>query len=479
MNAGVAHSEAADAGALTGAGSAPGARAGAAPTSAGSTLGARVGEAPASWRGQSAAVRGWLVAVTVYLAAMFHRSTLGVAGLAAQHRFAITPAQLSVFICIQLGVYAAMQVPTGVLVDRYGPRRLLLAAAGIMAFAQLVFAVAPDYPVALLARAVLGCGDALTYISVLRFAAPRFSSRQFPIVVAVTGMLGSIGNVAATMPLSLLLHGAGWVVTFLSASALSIVTGALVWFVLPGNEPVTAMPRSIVALRAPMGRVLRRVRAAWRTPGTRVGFWVHFSGMSTTTTFAMLWGVPYLEANGFSSNAASAVLLGSVLVSISVGPPIGLVMSRWPASRVPMVMFCCLATIGGWAVLLLGASGHLIIAIVACATSVGAPVSAVGFALVRDYNDPAVVGTATGVVNVAGFSSAVIASLAVGIALDVAGSTSASAYRVAFSFVLAVQLFGTAQMLRWWLRARAIQLRRLEHGESVPVAVERHRFDLR
>ena len=74
------------------------------------------------------AVSGWLLAVSVYLLAVLHRSSLGVAGLLAEHRFGISPAQLSVFIFLQLGVYAAMQVPTGVLVDRYGPRRLLITA---------------------------------------------------------------------------------------------------------------------------------------------------------------------------------------------------------------------------------------------------------------------------------------------------------------------------------------------------------------
>ncbi len=106
----------------------------------------------------SPAIRGWIVAVVVYITAVFHRSALGVAGLQASRRFDISPAQLSFFVLLQLGVYAAMQIPTGVLVDRYGPRRLLLAAAATMAVAELVFAVAPNYPTALLARGLLGCG---------------------------------------------------------------------------------------------------------------------------------------------------------------------------------------------------------------------------------------------------------------------------------------------------------------------------------
>ena len=100
--------------------------------------------------------RRWAIAVTVYIAAVFNRTSLGVAGLEAASRFRITPGQLSVFVLAQLGVYAAMQVPTGLLVDRYGPRRLLIAAAATMALAQFAFAFAASYPAALMARAVLG-----------------------------------------------------------------------------------------------------------------------------------------------------------------------------------------------------------------------------------------------------------------------------------------------------------------------------------
>src|SRR4051794_33574328 len=108
-------------------------------------------------------VRSWAVAVTVYFLAVFHRSSLGVAGLLAEHRFGITDSQLGIFVLLQIGVYAAMQIPTGILVDRYGPRRMLVVASALMGVGQLLFAVAPSYPMALFARALLGCGDAMTF----------------------------------------------------------------------------------------------------------------------------------------------------------------------------------------------------------------------------------------------------------------------------------------------------------------------------
>ncbi|HEY5881521.1 MAG TPA: MFS transporter, partial [Nakamurella sp.] len=109
----------------------------------------------------------WGIAVGCYLLAVLHRTSLGVAGPMAAERLDLTAGQLSTFVMLQLGVYAAMQVPAGILIDRFGPRRMLLAATLIMGSAQLLFSLVTNYPLALLARGLLGVGDAMTYISVL------------------------------------------------------------------------------------------------------------------------------------------------------------------------------------------------------------------------------------------------------------------------------------------------------------------------
>src|SRR4051812_15082587 len=178
------------------------------------------------------ALAGWGLAVSVYFLAVFHRSSLGVAGLLAERRFHITPAQLSVFVLLQVGLYAAMQVPTGVLVDRYGPRRVLIVASLLMGSAQLLFSLVSSYPLALLARALLGCGDALTFISVLRYTAGHFSAKRFPILVTFTGMVGTLGNILATVPLAALLRHSGWFAGYSIAAILSLVVAGLVLVLL-------------------------------------------------------------------------------------------------------------------------------------------------------------------------------------------------------------------------------------------------------
>lgn len=428
-----------------------------------------------------AAFAGWAIAVAVYLTAVLHRTSLGVAGLQAAERFHISPGQLSVFVLLQLGVYAAMQIPTGVLVDRYGPRRLLLVAAATMALAQLSFAVAPGYVTALMARALLGCGDALTFVSVLRFAAQHLPSRHYPVIVAVTGMLGALGNVVATVPLAAALHTVGWGPTFAVAAGLSLAAGAGIWLVLPRSTPPRNGPRSARELQTSLGGVGRRVRSAWATPGTRVGFWVHFGCMSSTTAFGVLWGQPYLVAQGFSRGAATEVLLLAAVVAIAVSPAVGILVVRSPVARVPLAIGICLVAVVAWAVLLAGFGGtppHPLVVAVVAWTALGGPASAIGFSVARDYNRASAVGTASGVVNVGGFVAAIVWAVGVGGLLNLLGGTDAHAFRLAFGFGVLVQLAGTVQMMRWWLRARAHALRAKERGDAIPVPVIRHRWDL-
>ena len=132
----------------------------------------------------------WGVALTAYLLAIFHRSRLAVAGLAAAERFDISAAQLATFTMLQLLVYAGMQIPVGLLVDRYGPRSVMLTGAVMLTLAQAGFALAEAYAAALAARVFVGLGDAMTWICLLRLVTSWFPGRRIPFVTALSGTLG-------------------------------------------------------------------------------------------------------------------------------------------------------------------------------------------------------------------------------------------------------------------------------------------------
>src|SRR5581483_5083810 len=261
----------------------------------------------------------WSVGVFAYLVAVLQRSSFGVAGLEATARFHVAPAVLSTFVVLQLVVYAVLQVPVGLLLDRFGARRLILVGGLIMAAGQLTLALASALPAAFLARALVGAGDALTFISVLRVVNAWFPPRRAPVMTQLTGLIGQLGQVLSAIPLAALLHGPGWTPAFAAAAALGVLAIVLVLAVLRNHPP------GVEAQVAGPGRGMwDSLREAWLTPGTRLGFWSHMGTQFSGTVFALLWGVPFLVAGqGLRPAEASALLTLFVLTGIAVGPLIG------------------------------------------------------------------------------------------------------------------------------------------------------------
>src|SRR3954468_1310441 len=105
----------------------------------------------------------WGLGALIYVVAMFHRMTLGVAGGEVAARLDVPVGSLGVFVSVQLVTYLLMQIPAGLAADRIGPRRMLAAGLAIMALGEAVFALAHGMPVSIAGRALVGVGDALTF----------------------------------------------------------------------------------------------------------------------------------------------------------------------------------------------------------------------------------------------------------------------------------------------------------------------------
>jgi sugar phosphate permease len=427
----------------------------------------------------------WGIGAGVYVLAVFHRTSLGVAGPMAEARFSLGAAQLSTFVMLQLGVYAMMQVPTGILVDRFGPRKMLLAATTTMGLAQMAFAVVDTYPLALLARGLLGCGDAMTYISVLRLAAAWFPAHRYAVLTAFTGLLGSVGNLIATVPLTALLTNVGWTPTFLVAGALSLCYGLLLL------RPATRTPlrqAGAIAAAGPVAghRIFAEVKQAWRVPAGRLGLWVHLTTMTGPVVFSVLWGFPYMtDGLGYSESLASTLLFGFVLIGSAASLAIGVVVTWRPATRTPMAVLVAIGGLICWIVMIAWPGGRppfgVMVALIVV-LAVGGPASSVAFLLARDYNPRHRISTATGLVNVGGFAGSVVGIYLVGQILDIvdpgAAHRSLTAFRWAFASLALLTAFGISRMITWWLRTRAEVLLADARGEDVPVRITAHRWEL-
>lgn len=401
----------------------------------------------------------WGIGVLIYVIAVVHRSSLGIAGIDAADRFDIGASALSSFSVLQVLVYAGMQIPVGLLVDRLGTKRVLSLGIVLFTTGQLGFAFSHSYALALCSRAVLGCGDAMTFISVLRLGALWFPVRRAPLLTQCAGFFGNAGNLVSTIVLARLLHSAGWTPTFVG-TALGGALGLVLVLIFMKDQP-SEQPR--VPLRLPLRGQLA---AAWREPGTRLGLWVHFSTGFSTMMFMLLWGLPYLvQAQGLSRGTAGILLTVIVISNMILGMVFGQVIARHRGARMPIVLGVIALTALMWTVLVCWPWGHAPLWLLTLHTLVlgaGGPASMIGFDFARPANPPERLGTASGIVNIGGFTATVIALLAVGVLLDVAGTGTGSTsyagqgYRVAFCSIFVLQAVGITHILR--LRRRVADL---------------------
>ncbi|HET7306082.1 MAG TPA: MFS transporter [Segeticoccus sp.] len=409
--------------------------------------------------------RAWLVwgaALAVYVLAVFHRSSLGVAGLLAVHRFDISSAQLGTFTMLQLAVYAAMQVPVGAVLDRVGSKRLLMTGLVLMTLAQASFAFVSSFAGGLVARVVVGLGDAMVFISVMRIVALWFPPARTPMVTQLTGLFGQVGALVAARPLSAALQGIGWTPSFLLASGVGVVL-AVVLVLVVKDSPYADQRREQLKVR----EVGRTLRACWRQPGTRLGLWTHFSAQFGANVFALLWGFPFLvSGQGLSAAAASNLLMLMVVTNVVTSPVVATLVARFPFSRSTLTLGIVTSIMAVWGVVLLwpGRAPLWLLVVLVVVTAVGGPGSMIGFDLARTFNPPTRIGSATGIVNVGGFVASLTVVLLIGLVLDHVAPGGPSTYDVdSFRSAMSVQYLvwglGVLQIVRYRRRARRGLLR--------------------
>ncbi|MFJ6350329.1 nitrate/nitrite transporter [Streptomyces sp. NPDC092046] len=387
----------------------------------------------------------WGVGVSVYFVAVIFRTSLGVAGLDAADRFGVNASALSTFSILQLLVYAGMQIPVGLMVDRLGTKKVLTIGVLLFTLGQLGFALSPTYGMALASRALLGCGDAMTFISVLRLGTRWFPARRGPLVAQLAGLVGMAGNLVSTLVIARLLHGLGWTAAFAGSAVAGVVVLVLLLLFLKdhpeGYEP-EPLPHAGAAF------VRRQIGESWREPGTRLGMWVHFTTQFPAMVFLLLWGLPFLvEAQGLSRETAGSLLTLVVASNMVVGLVYGQIIARHHAARAPLALGTVAATATLWATTLVYPGEHAPMwLLVTLCTVLGAcgPASMIGFDFARPANPPERQGTASGIVNMGGFVASMTTLFAVGVLLDATGDD----YRIAFSSVFVLEALGVAQILR-------------------------------
>lgn len=417
--------------------------------------------------------RAWLVwgaGLIAYVVAVLQRTSLGVAGVEAGERYDASASTIASLAVVQLLVYAALQVPVGVLLDRFGSRRLIVTGALVMAAGQAVLALAEPVGLALLGRLLVGLGDATTFISVIRLVPAWFPARRVPVVTQLTGILGQTGQVLSAVPLVALLGGPGWTAAFLSAAATGVLAGVLALLLVRDHPAGSTRPDARSA-----SDVVGDLVSAWRHPGTRLGLWTHFTTQFSGTAFSLLWGFPFLvSGEGVRPSTASALLTLYVVAGMVTGPVVGVLVQRHPFRRSWLVLAVIGVNVAGWTLVIAwpGPAPLPVLVVLVLAMASGGPGSLIGFDFARTFNPPNRLGTATGIVNVGGFVASLLTILAVGLVLDVrtggtggTGGYDLADFRVAMSVQYVLWAVGVVAIL---VTRRRVRRRMAEHGLVVP-----------
>jgi MFS family permease len=346
------------------------------------------------------------------------RSSLGVATLTASERFDTNAQQLATLAVFQLVVYAAMQIPIGILVDRFGAKVLLAVGAGIMAAGQLTVAFAPSLEFAIVGRMLVGLGDSFTFVSMIRMVNGWYSGAKASKIQQYIATAGQTGQFFSAVPFWFMLENLGWEPAFSIMAAASLLV-VLLLIAFTANEPGETQHNVQAA---------NSVKQAWkqlvenvRIPGIRMSFWTHFVTQPTTTSVSLLWAVPYLvTAEGQPLEFVAFILTAMVAFGFLTGPVIAEICARAPQFRTRLVYVNVGLTVLAWLVMLLvpGKSPSWLLLVCFLVISIGGPASMVAFDFSKDFVPKERLGSANGFANVGGFLASFVMMYLTGLVID-------------------------------------------------------------
>ena len=347
--------------------------------------------------------------------------------------------------------YATLQLPVGLMLDRWGERRVMTVAALLAGAGSLLFAVADDVGAANLGRLLIGAGSAFTWIGCLTSAAIWFPPRRFALVAGLSSLAGMVGAVAAQAPLAALVTGIGWRGSMLWGAGFALLLSVAIAIVVrdrpraPGRPPAT----------------LRGLAVGLRVAAADRQLWIAaFAGCMMSTpvlAFAGLWGVPYLMSAYGLSRASSALILSVMMIGWAIGGPFfGWLSDRTGRRRRPMIVGAigALASMAG-CIYLPGLSPAGV-GLLLFVNGFMAGSMILVFAVIRERHGAGHIGSAYGLMNTVIMGSGAVFQPLIGFLLDLnwdgrmeAGARiySRAAYDLAFGTLPAVFAAGLAAML--------------------------------
>lgn len=392
----------------------------------------------------------WGLGAMLYLIGFFQRVAPAVLTRELMAEFALTAVALGNLSALYFYAYVAIQIPTGVLVDHYGPRRVLTAGALLAAAGTFLFALASAYAVVGTGRLLIGAGVGVAFVSMLKLATHWVKPSRFALISGLALACGSIGGVSAGVPLRLAVDAFGWRSVMLAAGVVTGLLAIAIWLVVRddprerGYRSFSTIAPSAVPRHSMLGGILEVFRYR--------NVWLNFIGCGAITgpmlAFGGLWGVPFLVAHYGLSTAQAAFVTSIMLVAWAFGSPMaGALSDRMHKRKLPILIGGGVAALF-WAVLIyVPGLPYAILIMLMVGLGLASGVVVIGFAFCKESAPTALAGTASGVANMGNMLGGMAMQPLIGWLLDLGWDGAMAGEARAYSF--ATYAGGFTLMLVW------------------------------
>jgi MFS family permease len=362
----------------------------------------------------------WGLGALLYLIGFYLRVAPAVITDQLMVEFAISGAALGNLSAFYFYSYVAMQVPTGMIADRWGPRRLLTVGAGVAALGTALFAFAPTIFWASMGRLLIGASVAVAFVSMLKLASHWFAPKQYALASGMALLMGVVGGVVAGVPLRFLVEVFGWRSVMGVSAALTAILCVVTWLRVrddPAERGYASHFQGVHGDHAAgsLWRGLIEVlsyRNVWILTAVPIGF----SG--AVLTFAGLWGVPFLrQVHGLDPKTA-ALITSTLLVAWALGGPLLGSWSERMTMRKPLYLVAAGVALLGWAAILFLPLPLWALVVLLVPTGFASGNIIIGFAWAKESVPLRLVGTASGVCNMGPLLGGMLLQPAVGWILD-------------------------------------------------------------
>lgn len=337
--------------------------------------------------------------------------------------FKVTAATIGLLTSIQFLAYSSLQVPIGILSDRYGPNIFLIAGTTLSGIGTLIYSLAGHEYILLLARLMVGIGDAAIWVNLVLILSQWFKVKEFIGLLGLAGMSGSFGFLMATVPFSAWITLSGWRAPFFVMGIILCLCGVLLYFVLVKRPKKIIKDYIVIGSKKKerqRGNTLVMLRGIFTNRQAWATFFCHFGAVGTYVGFIGSWAVPYgMNVYEMTRGSASQLIMTGL-----IGAIIGAPLTSWLSSRIgsikkPYIVVHLVILISWSAFVAFGGKPPLFMLIILfLLIGYGNGASTLTFAAVRKSFPMKEVGVVSGFANMGGFLSAVLLPSIFGKVLD-------------------------------------------------------------